>query len=786
MSKVTIKGKYLVMSVIVLLWAGCETIPKESLQKLPLHGVAEASASEIKPTASLRETDITQELSGIITDSNDKADVKEAELDINVFTEEASDLAGALQSQSNNGDSPLITEKKLEENNLVASRHNLAESGNYLTAGSPNASEGLHPRDQIPVQQIPISREMFVKQIGKDILLNFDNADIYEVIKTLADILRINYIIDPAVKGTVNIHTTGKISRSELFNIFQTILKVNGATFVKEGELYHFIPTQSAKTRLLIPQVGMEKIKISPHDKIVLQVVRLRFISVDEAANALRPFLTPGADMTVHKKENLILITDFITNLEKLLKIIDLLDVNFFKEVTLRLYPIQEADVREIGQEMQKIFAALEVPATSGRGVGINFIPIKRINALLVVSSLPFVFEEVEKWLEELDRKETIDEVRTFIYHVKNGIAGELSDILNAIFTKDKKKVTTAVRRAEPFTKGAVPGKVKAQKAAKTTNQQPSGTISGDVKFIPYATTNTIIIKSTPRDYRVITEILEELDILQRQVLIDILIAELTLTDENTFGIEFTAQGGDTTGGVRELLLGTSLGLSQAGVLASGGLTASVIGGDILATMNALASENRVNVLASPQIIAADGKEASIDIGDEVPLVASKILVDNREELIIERRNTGVILKVKPHINTTGLVTLDISLELSNAANTVVEGESDIRIFKRNVKTTMVVQDKQTIIIGGLIDEKIEKVTTKVPFLGDIPLLGLLFRSTKDSLRKTELVLLITPRVIHSLNDATDVTGEFIEKLKKLRHNLKEREDGSPLPSIVR
>ncbi|MEE8424091.1 MAG: type II secretion system secretin GspD, partial [Thermodesulfobacteriota bacterium] len=769
---------------IVLLWTGCGTIPNESLKKLPLNGVAEASVYEIKPTVSLSETDSTQELSGVIADSNDKADLKEAESDLNIFTEEVSDLTGALQSQSNYGNLSLMSEKKLKENNLIASRHNLSGSSNHLTAGSPNVSEGLHPRDQIPARKRPASREGLAVQTGKDVVLNFDNADIYEVIKTLADILEINYIIDPAVKGTVNIHTTGKISKKDIFNIFQTILKVNGATFVKEGELYHFIPTQSAKTRLLIPQVGLEKIKISPYDKIALQVVKLRFIGADEAANALRPFLTPGADLTVYKKNNLILITDFHTNLEKLLKIVEILDINLFKEVTLKLYPIQEADVQEIGQEMQKIFAALEVSATSGRGAGINFIPIKRINALLVVSSLPYVFEEVEKWLVELDRKETIDEVRTFIYHVKNGIAGELADILNAIFTNDRKKVTTAARRTEPFIKGAVPGQVKAQKAAKTTNRQPPGAISGDVKFIPYATTNTIIIKSTPRDYRVITEILEKLDILQRQVLIEILIAELTLTDENTFGIEFTVQGGDTTGDVRELLLGTSLGLTQAGVLASGGLTASVVGSDILATINALASENRVNVLASPQIIASDGKEASIDIGDEVPLVASKILIDNREELVIERRNTGVILKVKPHINTTGLVTLDISLELSNAAKTVVAGESDIRIFKRSVKTTMVVQDKQTIIIGGLIDEKIEKVSTKVPLLGDIPLFGLLFRSKKDSLKKTELILLITPHVIHSLNDATDVTGEFIEKLKKLRRHLNEREGGSPLPSI--
>ena len=207
-------------------------------------------------------------------------------------------------------------------------------------------------------------------------------------------------------------------------------------------------------------------------------------------------------------------------------------------------------------------------------------------------------------------------------------------------------------------------------------------------------------------------------------------------------------------------------------------MTASVIRGNFLGTLNALASENKVNILASPHIIATDGKEASIDIGDEVPLVASRIFIDQREEITIERRDTGVILKVTPHINTTGLVTMAVSLELSDAAKTVVAGESDIRIFQRNASTTMVVQDNQTIVIGGLIDEKIEKEVTKVPFLGDIPILGLLFRKTKDTLNKTELVLLITPQVIHTLDQANDVTNEFIEKLEMLRDRIRE-EGGS-------
>ena len=510
---------------------------------------------------------------------------------------------------------------------------------------------------------------------SSNVSLNFDNAAIYEVIKTISNILGINYIIDPAVKGTVNIHTKGKISKEDLFDIFRSILKVNGATILKAGDLYHVVPSQSVKTRMLIPRAEGKKFVLPPQDNIVLQVVRLQFISATEVASILKPFASAGADITVYEKNSILLITDFETNLSKLISIIDILDINLFKHVRIKLYPMEEADVQEVSQELQKIFSALEVPSKSGRGAGINFIPVSRINALLVISSLPWAFDEVDKWIDELDRRSTPDEVQIFIYHVKSGIANELAAILNSAFAQDR----AGKRRAVPsvsasLTKSVTPGKTPSQVVAKKGVPKPPEIITGEVKVIPYTTTNTLIIKASPRDYQIVKQMLGELDIVPRQVLIKILVAELTLTDETNLGVEFAFQGKDLGGGLHRDIVGTSLGLSAAGALASGGLTASVIRGNWIATLNALASENMVNILANPHIIATDGKEASIDIGDEVPLVASKIFIDNREEITIERRDTGVILKVTPHINTTGLVTMDVSLELSDAAGSCCRG----------------------------------------------------------------------------------------------------------------
>lgn len=606
----------------------------------------------------------------------------------------------------------------------------------------------------------------------KGVALNFDNANIHGVIKIIADLLKINYLIDPAVRGTVNIHTQGKLSKKDLMDIFLTILKVNGAAGVKEGELYHIVPVQSVKSKMMMIKVGRHKEEISINDSVVLQVIRLDYLSAKEVSQIIKPLITPGADITAFEKNRLLLVTDFATNVSKLLKIIDLIDVNIFKEVKLRIYPIKEADVQEIAKDMQKIFAALEVSTKTGRGAGINFIPISRINSLLVVSSMPLVFGEVTKWIDELDRNISQDEMRTYVYHVKNGIAGELSDILNAVYVQTKSKKGGFKARPEFSNDGKKSAGGSSQRGRAPASSSATQAIVGEVKFIPYPTTNTIIIKSSPRDYIIVKKILGELDIIPRQVLIEILIAEVTLDESVNLGIEYSFFNDEIETGIKRGIVGSDFNLSKAGTLATGGFTASAIRGDFLGTINALASENKINILASPHIIATDGKEASIDIGDEVPLVSSKILVNDREELTIERRNTGVILKVTPHINTTGLVTLDLFLELSSASQALVEGEADIRIFQRSAKTTMVIQDRQTIIIGGLIDEKIEKEVSKVPFLGDIPLIGFLFRHHVDRLKKTELILLITPKVIRDLNDAKSVTDEFIEKLMELRQNI--------------
>ncbi len=621
---------------------------------------------------------------------------------------------------------------------------------------------------------------------AKKFLLNFDSADIYEVIRAFGEIFNIDYIIDRGVTGTVNIHTVGEITRPELFEIFGAILRVAGAAIVKEGRLYHIVPVAGAKTKMLMPKFDLEGKGIPPTDDIFFQIIRLKYLPVQEFVRIIKPFLSPGAVSIPYVRSNLLFLVEFGRNVKKVLEILEILDINSFDNVKLKLYPIEVADVSELSEDMENLFSALNAFPKSGKGIGVKFIPIIRLNSLLTITSVPEFMEEVDKWVKELDRKVEGDDVNTYLYHVKNGIADELADILNRIFgdarsaksntvpriKKQKREIKSLKGRNNP------PNAPKRNPVNRTTpppRNNPLGKTAlsgGDIEIIPYSSTNTIIINATPKDYKVVIELLKELDIIPRQVLIKILIAEVSLTNDINFGVEYAATseafGKDFSGSIA----GTSLGLSTAGALASGGLTASLINTDFFATLNALESESRLNVLASPHILARDGEEATIDIGEEVPLVASRIFIDNREEITIERRSTGVILSVTPHINSSGLVTLNLSLEMSNVAGAIVEGESDIRIFQRKTSNSMVVQDGQSILIGGLIKNQDEVIETKVPILGDIPILKILFRNITKIKQKNELILLITPTVLKTPKAALDATEKLKKELGEIRLRL--------------
>jgi len=297
--------------------------------------------------------------------------------------------------------------------------------------------------------------------------------------------------------------------------------------------------------------------------------------------------------------------------------------------------------------------------------------------------------------------------------------------------------------------------------------------------------TNSIIVKATPLDYAKIKDTIKRLDIIPRQVLIEVLIAEVTLSGDTQFGIEWSLLGSKANIGGYKGTDKTSVDLGLGG-LGTVDVTKSLGTGfsylfdssRLQAFLLAQASENKLNILSSPQILAADNKEARIEVGEEVPIVTSEYVPMDRETTTsssrsIEYRSTGVILNVTPRINEKGLVAMDISQEVSEAQPVVSGGIQSPVINNRTAETSLVVQHGQTIVIGGLIRDRINKTITGVPLVARIPLISYLFSNTQDSNKKTELVILITPHVVNNIDEAAVATREFKDKMEMVRKLIK-------------
>lgn len=624
---------------------------------------------------------------------------------------------------------------------------------------------------------------------GGKIALNFDNADIYEVINSLSDILGINFIIDPAVKGEVNIHTSSEVSRDRLLPVLETIFDINNIALVKSGDMYKILPVKDAKSKISVISEGRQ-VDLTSNDRNIVQVIPLQYVSTSEVINILKPFISSGGNIIEYKKGNIIIAADTAATINKLVKMIDIVDIDTFEHTKINFFKIENADVEELAEELETVFTSLGIDKTTEKspGVGISFIPIERVSCILAVSSIPNIFQKVKHWIKVLDTVDSEAEEQVFIYFVENGKAEEITGVLEKIYEdgNTKNRSSTSTR-----------SKSKTAKTQKSKTPEQTSFIQGEIKIVHDEATNSIIVRATPHDYNIIKKTIHTMDIIPKQVLIEVLIAEVTLGDDTQYGVEWALRGdyakiggykgvdqfGNTTGGLRNLREDNSTigNILQTGRLATG--LSYVFDSDRLRVfLNAQADENKLNVLSSPNILAADNKEARIEVGAEVPIVTSEYVpmdVDSNDSTSrsIEYRNTGIILTVTPRINDKGLVAMDITQEVSEAVANVSSGIESPLISNRKVETSLVVQDEQTIVIGGLIRTFETKTKTGIPYLSKIPLIGFLFGSTNNIYDKTELILLITPHVIKTIDEAESITREINEKMKDIKALIKKDKD---------
>ncbi len=657
-------------------------------------------------------------------------------------------------------------------------------------AGRPtqqrNGRKGLTAPDAKKTRAVKATRSGKATRVKKGMaLLNFSDAGIKEVIRTISKITGKNFILSPEVlTRKISIRTTKPIRKRDVFGIFETILSVNGLSAVKTGDYYTIVTSKVAKQRGIELLTERDPSKIPHGDSMINVLVPIRFINAKDVVVLLKPSLSPGGNIVNYPKGNTLIITDMASNIKQFLTLIDKLDVDLFTKLNVSLIHVDNVDVTTLSKELIDIFSILGYGKDTNQ---FHAIPIERFNSLIVFSSSKELLASAEKWIGQLDKGSSTNEVTTHIYYVKNDKASNIIDLLGKLYSEDENVDFSTGSGA------AAPAKaLGAKPAPQTQKAKPAGAAAGAkgnykpktkhvMDILIYEPSNAIIIRSSERDYQYVLKTIRKLDRMPKQVLIEALVVEVALDESTKYGIQWSALTGNV--GIQNNAGPFSSTVDNPNSIISTPIGLAAVGGlNVLATdaktfftfLQAFASKGKVNVLSNPHILVQNYAKASISVGSDEPIAtqSTQTAVTNTASLIqsIEYRRTGIILTVSPQITDGGVVAMTVHQEISDVSTSRVVGDGTFPSFtNRDAETSVVIKDGETIAIGGLIDTKKNKTHSGIPLISKIPFLGELFKFTSITNDRTELVILITPRVILNSEDAASMTGGMKLKLSSLK-----------------
>ncbi len=712
----------------------------------------------------------------------------------------------------------------------------------------PKAAEPAKPPDskgdsgqpvvRIRQAQTPQPGQPAPQSPGRLVVFNFDNADIEIVLQATSELLVFNYVLAPGARGKkVTVQTTGRIPVDDIFPVLLTILDVNGLAAVKSGNLWRIIPKEGAQQTSTRTIIGGQLDPAVPGDEVVTQILPLQFTSATDVLNLVRPFVPPQGAISATRDTNLLVITDVAANVRRLIEIIKLVDVDVALN-ELQIVPLKHADAQDVAQILTQLFASgrfrpsgAQLPPgiapppapaappgaprpptapgpTPGDQSGADrtplIVPERRSNSLVIYARKQEM-ETIVRLIERLDA-DIYGGQRVFFYFAENTKAKDLAATLDAIFGRGSGSSTTAPSTARPTTPGA-PG-LPSQASVARTPPPSTGTsrgpgfleegIAGETRFIPDEVTNSIIVTTFPRAWTEIEAIIRKLDRMPRQVLIEVLAAEVTLNDSTSLGVQWAVQQGRF-----------SASFSQRGdtppkppnlippfqafpALAPGFNFFTFAANEFLLALNALASQNKVNVLSNPSILTAENKKAVINVSRSVPILTSQqvpiggaVSTTATAGIVgtqsVEYKDAGIILTVTPRIGEQGTVALDVKQEFNDVGPPVAPTGSP-EFLKREAETSVVLLNNQTLVLGGLLQNRRTLSKSGIPFLNKIPVVGYLFGNTEERIEKTELILLITPRVVGTALDATRITDQMRNITPEIRDSIKEKQ--FPYPSF--
>ena len=677
--------------------------------------------------------------------------------------------------------------------------------GVTVTTGAPQQTAAPNttapaPPAQKPAETPEASKESAragIKDTEGGVALNLENADLYQVLRILGPELKINTIIDPAVKGTVTINTSTTVTRKDLFGLLEMILEINGATAVRQPNGYYaIVPLGNAKAEPLDFQyVKRADHAPSPEQGFTLEVVAMKFMPAGEMAKILTPFMSPAGQMVVQDKGNILLISESTAKIQQLKEIIGVFDDPVLGRQRVRLIPVKNNLASNLIPELKSIFSGYGL---SSGAAAVQMIAMDRQNSILAISGAPEVFKEVEDWVQKLDQPAEQVGIRNFVYRVQNAKASDLAEIISVLYGGSRQ--TTSAQPSESpegafgtQAPAANPGNVMgppnggpaapATPPAAAAGAAPGGAVrlEGSLRIMPDTKNNQLIVQATPHDYEILEKTLQDLDVLPRQVLIDARIYEVDLTGDLSLGISaFLDKKANQTP------INTNGSFSSTGGFNFQTFAILHNAYQLQVFLNASENRTRVKTLSAPSILVTDNTPARVQVGSEVPVPIGSALTPVQSggssifAQTIQMRDVGVILTVTPRINASGIVTMSIAQEVSSAQPNATSAIVAPVINKSQFQTTAILRDGETLALGGIINQSTTLAKNRIPLIGDIPGIGALFGTTTSSNTRKELVLLITPHVSQDMGEANNVSREFLQTMKLLKKDVNKQTQ--PLP----
>ena len=642
---------------------------------------------------------------------------------------------------------------------------------------------------------------------GDGVEMNFEGADVQTVAKTLlGDVLQLNFVVDPRVQGNITLASASPIPRKNVLPVFESVLRMSNAAIVHDGNLVKIVPIADASGNGAVSSGAGEP-------GFGVSVVPLRYTSAIRATVVAENFLSKPGSIRVDQSRNLLLIQGTTLERESALDAIATFDVEWLRNRSVGIYPLKSTAPETIIRELERVFETSD----GGQGQGVvSFQPISRMNAVMAVSKNAKFLERVTQWVNRLDRSDSTG-TTVRVYSVKNGSAPKLAKILNEIFVAQRAgtsdtpasqiapgastvqsrldsldhSASTGMgsRDASPATgmssnRGITPiaaafdsfasrkdsGEAQSTSSVSSTGNVASGLFQ-NVRISADTSNNSLVVYSNQEDYRIIERALRDIDRVQMQVSIDATIAEVDLTDELQYGIQHFLTSGDAGS--------TMFGAAQS-VAQTAFLQRVLPGYNLLLgpeaqprfILSALSTITHVKVLSAPSLVVLDDQPAILQVGDEVPISTgtATVLSNSNTPIVntIEMRDTGVILKVLPHVHSNGVIDVEVEQEISNVNSS--QQTLNPTISQRRIHSTIAVASGQTVLLGGLISERDESVRSGIPGLNQIKVLGdLLGGSTTSSKQRTELIIFIKPKLVRNGLDARNVTEEFRQRLDLMR-----------------